>query len=95
MPAILGWLVEICGTLVGHVLIALGISYFSYKGLDLMLVAAKTQFFGTVGGLGSTVVGLMGLCKLDVCVNMLVSAVLARLTLAGLTSGALKKMVLK
>lgn len=95
MPALLGWLVEIAGTLVGHVLLSLGISYLSYKGLDAMVGAAKAQFFAGAGGLPSTALQIMGVMKIDVAVNMLCSALVGRLTLAGMTSGTLKKMVLK
>ncbi len=95
MPAVLGWLIEIAGTLVGKVLLSLGISYLSYKGLDAMVVAGKAQFMQSMGGLGATTVGLLGIMKVDVAVNMICSAIVGRLTLAGLTSGALKKMVIK
>jgi hypothetical protein len=95
MPALLGWLIQICGTLVGKVLISLGISYVSYKGLDSMVGAAKAQFFTGLGGLSPTTVAIMGVMKIDVAVNMLCSALIGRLTIAGLTSGGLKKMVFK
>lgn len=95
MPALLGWLIEIAGTLVGKVLLSLGISYLSYKGLDLMITAGKAQFMQNASALGPTVVGLLGVMKIDVAVNMLCSALIGRLTLSGLTGGSLKKMVLK
>ena len=95
MPALLGWLIEIAGTLVGKVLLSLGISYLSYKGLDAVVGAAKAQFFSGLGGLSPTTVAIMGVMKIDVAVNMLCSALIGRLTLAGMTSGAMKKMVLK
>jgi len=88
-------LVEICGTLVGRVLIALGISYVSYKGLDALVSGAKASFFSSLGGLSPTTVGIMGAMKIDVAVNMLCSALVGRLTLSGLTSSGLRKMVLK
>lgn len=95
MPALIGWLIQAAGTLVGRVLISLGISYLSYKGLDAMVTAAKDQFFQSLGGVSGTTVGLLGVLKVDVCVNMICSALVGRLTLAGMTSGAVKKMVLK
>jgi Protein of unknown function (DUF2523) len=95
MPALLGWLIEICGTLVGQVLLSLGISYLSYEGLDSVITAAKDSFFTSIAGLSPTTVGMLGVLKVDVAVNMLCSALVARLTIAGMTSGKLKKMVLK
>ena len=95
MAAALGWLIEICGTLVGHVLIALGISYVSYKGIDAVIGASKAEFYSSLGALSQTTVGLLGVLKVDVCVNMVCSALIGRLTFAGMTSGAVKRMVLK
>ncbi len=95
MPALLGWLIEICGTLVGQVLIALGISYASFKGIDTTLGGAKAAFFASLAGLSPTTVGIMGMMKIGVAVNMLFSALIGRLTIMGLTSGTLKKMVMK
>jgi hypothetical protein len=95
MPALIGWLIEAAGTLVGQVLLALGISFLSYKGLDSMIGAAKSQFFTSVAGLSPTTVAMLGAMKVDVAVNMLCSALVGRLTVAGMTSGVLKKLVFK
>jgi hypothetical protein len=95
MPALLGWLVSICGTLVGRVLIGLGITYLSYTGIDAGINAAKAEFFSNATGLGGSVTGLMGILKIDVCVSMLCSALIGRLTFQGMTSGVMKHMVIK
>lgn len=95
MPALLGWLVSIAGTLVGKVLLSLGITYFAYKGVDIAIGAAKANFFTGLGGLSPTTVGILGVMKVDVAVNMLFSALVGRMTLAGMTSGVVKRMVLK
>jgi hypothetical protein len=94
MP-IIGWLIAACSTIVGRVLISLGISYVSYKGLDAGITAMKSEFFNSASGLGSTVTGLMGVLKLDVCVNMIASAIVGRLVFAGMTSGTVRRMVFK
>ena len=95
MPALIGWLIEACGTLVGQVLLALGISFLSYKGLDSMVGGAKAQFFASLAGLSPTTVGMLGAMKVDIAVNMLCSALVGRLTVVGMTSSGLKKMVFK
>lgn len=95
MPAVIGWLIEACSTIVGRVLLALGISYVSYKGLDGLIDGAKQNFFSSLAGLDPTTVQLLGAMKVGQCVTMICSALVGRLTLAGLTSSGLRKMVLK
>lgn len=95
MGAVLGWLIAAAGTLVGKVLISLGITYFSYLSLDTMIGAAKTHFFASLGGLDPVTVGILGVLKVGQSVTMLCSALVGRLTLSGLTSSGLRKMVFK
>jgi len=95
LAALLGALIQGAGTLVGKVLISLGIGYVAYTGIDIMLTAAKDQFIADVGGLGTTVVQLAGVLQIGTCINILASAFLARLVVKGLTDGKLTSMVTK
>ena len=95
MGAVLGWLIAAAGTLVGKVLISLGITYFSYKGLDAMIGSAKDHFFASIGALDPVTVGILGVLKVGQAVTMVCSALVGRLTLSGLTSSGLRKMVFK
>lgn len=93
--SIIGGLVQAAGTLVGRVLVSLGIGYVTYTGVDASFAWVKTQFLTGVSGLPPATVQIMGLMKIGVCVSMLLSALMARMVLAGLTSGSIKKMVVK
>lgn len=93
--ALLGALIQGMGTLVGKVLISLGIAYVAYSGIDTMLTAAKTELFSRIAGQGSVVVQLAGVLQVGTCINILVSAYLARLVVQGLTNGKLTSMVTK
>ena len=99
VPAILWWLlgglVQIAGTLVGKVLISLGIAYVTYAGVDTALTYAKTQFVAQLGGIPVMAVQVAGLAKVGVCLSMLISALSARLLMQGLTSGTMKRMIVK
>lgn len=95
IAALWGALVPMLGTLVGRVLVSLGIGYVTYTGIDASLSWAKAQFLSSLAGAPAATVGLASAMKVGVCVSMLLSAVAARLVLAGLTSGALTKMVAK
>ena len=95
LAALLGGLISAAGTLVGRVLVSLGIGYVAFQGIDASMIWAKAQFLAGMSGLPAAAVGLAGTMKVGVCVSMLLSALAARLTLMGLTSGTLKKMVVK
>ena len=95
LAALIGGLVSAAGSLVGRILIALGVSYVSYKGLDVLFSGIQAAIQSNISGLPSGVIGLMGILKIGTSINIIFSAIVVRLTLGGLTSGAVKKMVLK
>lgn len=91
--ALLGGLVNIAGTLAGQALIALGIGVATYTGMDASIQWLKTGFISAVGGLPAEIVGMLALMKVGSCVSMVISAILIKLTLSGLTSGTMKAFV--
>ena len=93
--ALLGGLIQIAGTLVGQVLLSLGIGYVTYTGVDASLTWVKAEFLAGMAAGPAAAVQLAGLMKVGVCVSMLLSAVAARLVLMGLTSSTIKRMVIK
>lgn len=95
IAALLGGLITAAGTLVGKVLISLGIGYVAYSGMDTLIEASKASFFSSVAGQGATVMQLAGVLQVGTCVNIIASAYLARLVVAGLTNGKLTSMVHK
>jgi hypothetical protein len=95
IASLIGGLVSVASSLVGRVLIALGIGYVSYQGIDTALTAFKAYFSSGASALPSALLGMLGVFKIGTGVNIVTSAILTRLTLNGLTSGAIKKMVVK
>lgn len=95
VAAILGGLVQAAGTIVGKVLLSLGIGYATFSGVDVLLTWVSGQFMDGMSGLPVATVQIAGLLKIGVCVSMLLSAVSTRLVLAGLTSGSLTRFVMK
>jgi len=95
IAALWGALVPMLGTLVGRVLVSIGIGYVTFTGISTSLDWAKAQFLSGLSGAPAAALGLASTMKVGVCVSMLLSAVAARLLLAGLTSGALTKMITK
>lgn len=99
MPAfiamLLGGLIEVVGTIVGKVLLSLGIGYATFTGIDASMTWAKNQFLSGIAGLPADAVSMAATLKLGVCVSMLLSALTIRLTLMGLASGTVKRMISK
>ena len=95
VAALIGGLVQVAGSIVGRVLIALSIGYVSYSGLTVLMDSLKSQVMGLLSGAPATIVTIMALLKVDVAVSIIFSAYAARLVLAGLTSDKLTKMIVK
>ena len=95
MAALWGALISMAGTLVGRVLISLGIGYVVYSGVDASIAWAKAQWLASLTGVPAAAVAFAGMLKVGVCVSMLLSALTARMVLQGMTSGAVTKMVTK
>jgi len=95
IAALIGALVQAAGTLVGRVLISLGIGYVAYSGLDVSITWVRDQAIASLSGLAGQTVQAAGVLRIGTCISILTSAMLARITLNGLTGGVLKKMVVK
>lgn len=106
MPAIIsmlwGGLLYILRSAIGKILLYLGVTYYTYQGVDIMLDLMKHLSFSTLSGsmggdLSIQLSGLFGLMRLGEVFNVLFSAYSARLVLQGLNSfnGSAMKMVFK
>ncbi|ENZ77662.1 MULTISPECIES: DUF2523 domain-containing protein [Ralstonia] len=96
--AIVGFLAQACVSLVGRVLVALGIGFVSYTGLSVMLDGMKGLFLQYVAGAGTlpwNVVGILGVLKVGTSMNMILTTLAIRASLAGLSGGSMRKMVQK
>lgn len=98
MPAIiamlLGGLIRIVGQLAAQVLVALGIGVVTYTGFSAGLDAIKAQAISAFTGLPSEVFGMLGLLKVGVCMNIVFSAIAARMVING-ASSTLKRFQIK
>jgi len=95
IAALLGGLVSAAGSLVGRVLIALGVGFVTYQGLDVSLNFIKTQTLATISSLPAEIFQIVSTLQLGTSINIMASAYAAKMVIAGLTSGAVKKMVWK
>ena len=95
IAAIGGMLINLVGTLVGRVLIALGISVVTYTGITVTLDFLKAQAISAFAGLPPDVFGILGVLKVGQCISIVTSAVAAKLVIDGLTGDTLKKWIYK
>jgi len=95
VASILGGLIEVVGTLVGKVLVSLGMGFTVFTGAQALLDFARAEFLSGIGGLPADAIAMAGILKIGVCVSMILSAFSARLLLMGLTGGTLKRLTVK
>ena len=95
IAAIGGMLINIVGSLVGRVLVALGMGIVTYTGVNAALDELKAQAIQSFAGLPPEVVGMLGVMKVGVAISIVTSAIAARMLLDGLTSDTFKRWTLK
>ncbi|MEH0165562.1 DUF2523 domain-containing protein [Roseateles microcysteis] len=100
MPALLiaalwGGLIQVLGTLVGKVLVSLGIGYAVFSGVDTSITWARDYVISQISAQHAQTVAAASACKVGVCISILTSALVARLTINGLTGGSLKRFKVK
>lgn len=89
-----GFVFSIMSNLVGRVLIALGVGYAVYSGLDLTIGWLMDYIQAEVTGLGSRAVQVAYLLRLDVVLEVVAAAYLARLSIVGFIGGVYTRFFL-
>lgn len=90
LAALGGMLINVAGSLVGQVLISLGISVVTYTGVSSVLDTLKSNALSAFSGLPADMVSLLAYLKVGVSMSIITSAVAVRMTLSGMT-GAVKR----
>lgn len=89
-----GILLTITTSLVGRVLLALGLGLVTYNALDPLLEQFQANYFNQLVGLPADILGFVGLLKLGDAVQIIFAALATRLFMAGV-NGAIKRWVVK
>ena len=101
MPAIIAWamsaLIAVVGTVVGRVIIALGIGYVEYKGFSILIDFVKDRVSSLMGAgsAGALMLSWMGFFRIDTMISIVFSAIGVKILLNGVTNGSLKSMIRK
>lgn len=93
--SLLGAFLSFLPSLVGRIMLALGIGYVSYTGISTSLAWIKGEVVSNFSAAPTQILNVIYLLKVDVAVSIIFSAIAARLVVQGLTSGALKRFVVK
>lgn len=94
MP-LLGGLLTICGSLVGRVLLALGMGFVAYKGFDLSVNWLLDQIKANFSGMPAQIVSFLAWLWVDKAIAMVFSAYSSALIVKLGASGTVKKIVMK
>lgn len=75
-----------------RVLATLGFGYLTYTGVDLLVTQNEAQVFTLIASLPPLAQQLLGVLKIGVCIKIIFSALVLRLTVMGLNEGVIKRM---
>lgn len=94
VAALIGALATSMGSLIGRALIALGIGFVTYKGIDVAIGSLKTQAINGVNSLPADALGLVGYLWIDKALTVIFSGVVVVLSMKAI-GGSVKRVVLK
>lgn len=95
IAALLGGLINITGSIVGRVLVALGFGVVSYTGVNSSLTWLREQAFTAISWLPPEVIGMLSTMRVGQCISIVTSAIVARSIINGVQSDTVKKWVIK
>lgn len=92
VPMLVGAIGSAMGYLIGRVLIALGISVVTYLGVGALLDVIYAQVDSvwlSAGSLPAVAKGvqILGILRVDVCLDIIIAAYAGRLSMLGMLSG--------
>ncbi len=87
LSSLAGMLISLVSSLIGRVLLALGIGAVSYIGISAVISQLSGIAFANLGAVGGPAGQLLGLLNLSPAMSMLFSAGVIKMTLQGLSAG--------
>ncbi|HAS6097597.1 TPA: DUF2523 domain-containing protein [Vibrio vulnificus] len=69
------------GNFVARILLALGVSFVTFQGFDVVLTSATSSLKALFTGMPGDVAALLGLADVDFAINLLLSAYAARVAM--------------
>ena len=84
LPLLATFLGSIVSGLVFRALASLGFAYVSYVGIGQLVDTVDGYIKGLFNGIPAPVAAILGMAKVDVAINIVSAAIIARLLLAGM-----------
>lgn len=94
VPQLIGALAIAMASLVGRVLLAVGVGFVTYTGITVAVATVKATVISNVGALPSQALGLVGYLWFDKGLTLIFSCIAASLAMKAI-GGTVKKAVLK
>lgn len=95
VASLIGGLISVTGTIVGRVLVALGVGVVTYTGVQVGIDSLLSNLDSAISGVPADILGLLGFMRVGEAMNIIISAMSARMLLNGLQGDTIKKWVLK
>jgi len=95
IASILGGLIQIAGSLVGRVLLSLGMSFVVFSGINIGFDLLKNLITSNMSGMGAEVVNLLAFLWVDRAISLVLSVYTAALALKMAGSDTITKLVMK
>lgn len=95
IAAIGGMLINIVSTLIGRALVALGFSVITYTGMSMSMGWIKDRLLAELNGLPADFLAALAYGGVGVGINIITSAILARMVIDGVSGDTFKRFVLK
>lgn len=91
---LLSGLIEIAGSLLGRVLLGLGLGFVEYMGLQTLFNTLKQQATVLVASFGGfpEMLAWAGFLRIDVHISIIISAVSIKMVLSGLMSDKVRRL---
>lgn len=87
-------LMALVGSIVGKVLISLGLSVVYYRGVSVALDWVQVRVFNEIGALPAVAQQVIGILQIGTAIKVMFMFWMIRVTLLGLNSDGFKKLVL-
>ncbi|WP_312790564.1 DUF2523 domain-containing protein [Diaphorobacter nitroreducens] len=94
VSVLLGGLLQIAGSLVGRVLLALGFGFVEYVGISALIDSAKTSAVSLLSGVGASALAeWAGFFLIDQHISVILSAIGVKVALNALGGASVKRLV--
>lgn len=90
IAALWGALIPMMGTMAGRLLIALGVGYVTYKGMDVTATFLLDSIKSSLSAMPVEVLNFLGFCWIDKAIGMIFSSWTASIALKGIAGGITK-----